>query len=59
MIIKKVRGKNEIHPIRLNSSEVAVIKNMGIPITDYIKRRVEMIAKQRKWKWYFEEEQNT
>lgn len=56
MIIKKVRGKNEIHPIILTSSEVAVIKKMGVSIERYVKRRIEMVAKQRKWKWYFEKE---
>ena len=58
MIIKKIRGQNKIGPIILTSSEVAVIKKMGVSIERYVKRHIEKVAKQRKWKWYFEKEKN-
>jgi len=54
MYIRKVRGKNAIHPIRMTAVQAMLAKKAGITLEQYVKAYVEMIAKQRRWKWYLE-----
>ena len=54
MIVTKVRGKNEIKPILLLPSEVALMRRLGLDIPETVTFMVRRIAKQRRWKWYFE-----
>ena len=54
MYIRKVRGKNAIHPIRMTAVQAMLDKKAGITLEQYVKSYVEMIAKQRRWKWYLE-----
>ena len=54
MIIRKVRGQNKIHPVKISSVQVMLAKKMGVSIQDYVKAYLEMVAKQRRWKWFFE-----
>lgn len=54
MIVQKVRGENKIHPVKLTSVEAQLVRKMGIPLEKYVKEYIAMIAKKRRWKWYFE-----
>jgi hypothetical protein len=55
MIVRKIRNKNEFGKVILTTSEVALIRKMGLNIEDYVKERLTQIAKERRWKWYFKE----
>jgi hypothetical protein len=54
MYIRKVRGKNAIYPVKMTSVQVMLAKKAGVTVEQYVKAYIEMIAKQRRWKWYFE-----
>jgi hypothetical protein len=54
MIIRKVRGQNKVHPIRLSAIEAKLAEKMGLTLEQYVKAYILMIAKQRRWKWYLE-----
>ena len=58
MLVRKVRGQNMIGKVILLAAEVAVVRKMGIPVEKYIKARLVQIAKQRRWKWFFNKEKN-
>jgi hypothetical protein len=53
MLVRKVRGEDKVGKIILLAAEVAVVRKMGIPIEKYITARLVQIAKERRWKWYF------
>ncbi len=59
MLVRKVRGQNMIGKVILLAAEVAVVRKMGIPVEKYIKARLVQIAKQRRWKWFFNKEEKT
>jgi hypothetical protein len=48
-----------IGKVILLAAEVAVARKMGIPVEKYIKARLVQIAKQRRWKWFFNKEKKT
>lgn len=54
MYIRKIRGQNKIYPVRITAIQAMLAKKVGITIEQYVKAYVEMIAKQRRWKWFFE-----
>lgn len=54
MIIRKRRGKNELMPIKIYSGEYNLAMKLGVPIEEYVKAAVMRVAKERRWKWYFE-----
>ena len=54
MYIRKVRGKNAIHPVRMTSIQAMLAKKAGVSLEQYVKAYIEMVAKQRRWKWWFE-----
>ena len=54
MIVRKARGKNELMPIKVTKVEHELAKKLGLTIEQYVKEYVAMIAKQRRWKWWFE-----
>ena len=56
MIVRKVRGENKIGKIILSRAEYESVLRMGAPIEKYIKTRLVLIAKKRRWKWYFQKE---
>jgi len=58
MLVRKVRGEDKVGKIILLASEVAAVRKMGIPIENYITARLVQIAKERRWKWYFNKEKN-
>jgi len=51
--IKKVRGKNELKPIRMSQSEYKYILSIGQDPTKFINKLVAQTAKKRKWTWWF------
>ena len=53
--VKKVRGENKIHPIRLSYSQCAYIESTGHTIEDFLNQYLAVIAKKRKWSWFFKE----
>ena len=54
MIIRKRRGKEEIMPVKIFRAQYELAKKMGVPIEEYVKAYVLLVAKERKWKWYLE-----
>jgi len=54
MYVRKVRGKNAIHPVKMTSIQAMLAKKAGVTLEQYVKAYVKMIAKQRRWKWYLE-----
>jgi len=59
MLVLKVRGQDKIDKIIVSMIEAKLAKKMGIPLEKYVKTRLVLIAKKRKWKWYFNKEKNT
>jgi hypothetical protein len=56
MYVRKVRGQNKVSKITLTATEVALAKKMGITVERYVSQMLRIIAKQRRWKWYFNKE---
>ncbi len=56
MIVRKVRGQDKVSRIILNRTQVELVKKAGVPLELYVKKMLDMIAKKRKWKWYFKQE---
>ena len=54
MIVRKRRGKEEVMPIKVFKAQYDLAVKMGVPIEEYVKAYVLLIAKQRRWKWYLE-----
>jgi hypothetical protein len=57
MIVRKVRGQDKVGKIIMFRDEVELAKKLGIPLEAYVKQRLIQIAKERRWKWYFNKEQ--
>jgi len=57
MLVRKVRNQNTIGKITLTATEVALAKKLGIPLENYAKEQLMRIAKERRWKWFFNKEQ--
>ena len=56
MYVRKVRNENRVGKITLSASEVELAKRMGISVEKYVKNRLAQIAKERRWKWFFNRE---
>jgi len=56
MYVRKVRNQNKVSKITLTATEVALVKKMDISLEKYVKKMLRIIAKQRRWKWYFNKE---
>jgi hypothetical protein len=56
MIVRKVRGQNKVGKIILTRTQVETVRKMGVSIEKYVKTQLVMIAKRRRWKWYFNKE---
>lgn len=54
MIVRKRRGKNELMPIRMTKVEYDLCMKLGLTVEQFVKEYVAMIAKERRWKWWFE-----
>ena len=51
--IRKVRGKDEIKPIRLNQIQCKIFADMGYTPQQAINKLVAQVAKKRRWTWWF------
>ena len=58
MLVTKVRGEDKIGKIIVSRIEAELAHKMGIPLEKYVKTQLVLIAKRRKWKWYFKKEKN-
>ena len=56
MIVRKVRGQNKIGKIIITRIEAELAKRMGVPLEKYVKTQLVLIAKKRRWGWYFNKE---
>jgi hypothetical protein len=56
MYVRKVRGQNKVGKIVLTAAEIAVVRKLGMVLEDYVKHALLLIAKERRWKWYFNKE---
>ena len=56
MIVRKVRGQDKVGKIILSATDVKVANMMGVALERYTKEMLSLIAKQRRWKWYFNKE---
>jgi hypothetical protein len=56
MLVRKVRNQNKIGKIILSATEAELVRKMGLKIEEYVKQRLIEIAKQRRWKWFFNKE---
>lgn len=52
MLVRKVRNQNKVGKIILTRTQVEIAKKYGIPIEEYVKRMLLLIAKKRRWKWF-------
>jgi hypothetical protein len=59
MIVQKVRGKNELKPIKMTKVEYDLALKMGLTIEAFVKAYVDMVAKERRWKWWFEKQEKS
>ena len=58
MLVRKVRNQNKFGKIILSKTEADLIRKMGLKIEDYVKQRLIEIAKERRWKWFFDKEKS-
>jgi hypothetical protein len=58
VIVRKVRGQDKVGKILLSATDVKVANMMGVALERYTKEMLSLIAKQRRWKWYFNKEKN-
>jgi hypothetical protein len=56
MLVRKVRGQNKVGKIIIFASEAAMVRRLGIDLEKYVRERLIFIAKERRWKWYFNKE---
>ena len=56
MIVRKVRGQDKVGKITLSRYEVESVKRMGVSLEAYAKQQLILIAKKRRWKWFFNKE---
>ena len=53
MRVRKVRNEDRVGKMTLSATEVALAKKIGISVEKYAKNCLVLIAKKRRWKWYF------
>ena len=56
MYVRKVRNQEKVGRIVLTAFQVEMVKKMGIPLETYVKNYLRIIAKKRRWKWFFKKE---
>lgn len=54
MMVRKVRGENRVGKIILSYSEVLLAEKLGMTVEKYAVKQLELIAKKRRWKWFFD-----
>lgn len=53
-MVRKVRGENRVGKIILSYSEVLLAEKLGMTVEKYAVKQLELIAKKRRWKWFFD-----
>ena len=56
MRVRKVRNEDRVGKMTLSATEVALAKKIGISVEKYVKNCLVLIAKKRRWKWFFNRE---
>ena len=56
MYVRKVRGQNKTGKLLVTATEVAWARKHGLTLEEYAKNVLLIIAKQRRWKWFFKKE---
>ena len=56
MIVRKIRGQDKVGTITLHKTEADLITKMGISLEKYVQTQLVLIAKKRRWKWFFNKE---
>ena len=59
MYVRKIRNQNKISRIMLSKTEADAVRRHGVSLEEYVKLRLIQIAKERKWKWFFNKEQKS
>jgi hypothetical protein len=54
MRVRKVRNENRVGKINLSYSEVLLAEKLGMTVEKYALKQLELIAKKRRWKWFFD-----
>jgi hypothetical protein len=54
MYVRKVRNQNKVGKMTLTATEVALARKQGITVEAYAKHVLLIIAKKRRWKWFFD-----
>ena len=54
MMVRKVRGENRVGKMTLSATEVELAKKLGMTVEKYALKQLELIAKKRRWKWFFD-----
>lgn len=57
MYVRKIPGQEKLSKIIMSASEVEVVKRLGIPLQEYVEKRLLQIAKERRWKWYLKQQE--
>ena len=57
MLVRKVRNQNRVGKIRLSKTEVDLVCKLGLNIEEYVKQALIFVAQKRRWKWFFDKEQ--
>jgi hypothetical protein len=57
MLVRKVRNQNKVGKITLTPGEVVFARKLGVPLESFAKEMLGFIAKKRRWKWFFNKEQ--
>jgi hypothetical protein len=58
MYVRKIRGQNKTGKIILSKTEADVVRGRGVTLEAYVKQMLILIAKKRRWKWFFNKEKN-
>lgn len=57
MLVRKIRNQNKVGKIILSKTEADAVRRNGVSLEEYVKQMLIKIAKKRKWKWFFNKEQ--
>lgn len=56
MLVRKIRGQDKIGRIILTPTDLILAQKLGFSVEDYVNNRLIFIAKERRWKWFFNRE---
>ena len=57
MYVRKIRNQNKIGKISMSKTEADMVRRTGVTLEAYVKEMLKLIAKKRRWKWFFNKEQ--